>query len=255
MSGYLQRLAQGASRPSANVRPVLDPLFSGLKPREGAAPFPVEENVTEIADPSPLSRAAPGNPAEFSERVDPAGRRAAPRLLPDAGPKGDSRGYPAGEAGRSRGRSQPGEAPSAARRDPVQAQAVSPHFLVASPQTGEALGLRSAGDSDAGLEAPRGDTRGAPEGGLRPGLPAGPLVPLIRGQSSASPAIRGNPAAQRPRRDSGAEPREPDEINIHIGRIEVTAVQPQSSGAAAPRTRRSGTSLDEYLRQRDRKSP
>jgi len=47
--------------------------------------------------------------------------------------------------------------------------------------------------------------------------------------------------------------REPDEIQIHIGRIEVTAVQAAASVASSARPRRSGPSLDDYLRRRDRR--
>jgi hypothetical protein len=43
---------------------------------------------------------------------------------------------------------------------------------------------------------------------------------------------------------------EPDEIQIHIGRIEVTAVPPPAPPPASRPTSRS-VSLDEYLRRRD----
>jgi hypothetical protein len=259
MSGYLQRLAEGAARPSANIRPLLDPLFSGLKPREGAS-FPDEEHITEPAGTAPLARAGPTTPADFSRPADPAGRRAAPLLSPVVEAESDAGGHPVGEAGRSRGRPQPEEAPPAASRGPGPARSVSPRFLVASQETGGRSGHPSpgdsdAGDSDAGFESPRRETPAAREAGVQPGRPVSPLVSLIREQSAAPPIARDHPAAQIPRKVSGAVPREPDEINIHIGRIEVTAVQPQAPGAAAPRARRPGTSLDEYLRQRDRRSP
>jgi hypothetical protein len=47
---------------------------------------------------------------------------------------------------------------------------------------------------------------------------------------------------------SRAIAREPDEIEIHIGRIEVTAVQ-QTSAAPVAKPARKGLSLDEYLRR------
>jgi hypothetical protein len=47
--------------------------------------------------------------------------------------------------------------------------------------------------------------------------------------------------------------REPDEIQIHIGRIEVTAVQPAPAPTPA-RLSRKTPSLDEYLRRRDRRN-
>jgi hypothetical protein len=45
-----------------------------------------------------------------------------------------------------------------------------------------------------------------------------------------------------------------DDIQIHIGRIEVTAVQPAPARAAPARIQRHAPSLDEYLRRRDGKS-
>jgi hypothetical protein len=48
--------------------------------------------------------------------------------------------------------------------------------------------------------------------------------------------------------------REPEEIQIHIGRIEVTAVQPAPAIPPTPKPRRVTPSLDEYLRRRDRRT-
>jgi len=47
---------------------------------------------------------------------------------------------------------------------------------------------------------------------------------------------------------------EPDEIQIHIGRIEVVAVPPPPTPPAPLKPQRSTPSLDEYLRRRDRKA-
>lgn len=55
--------------------------------------------------------------------------------------------------------------------------------------------------------------------------------------------------------DPGRQPNppvhEPEQIEIHIGRIEVTAVQPFVPVVAAGKPRRRTTTLDEYLRRRD----
>jgi hypothetical protein len=45
-----------------------------------------------------------------------------------------------------------------------------------------------------------------------------------------------------------------DDIQIHIGRIEVTAVQPAPARAAPAKPQRRAPSLDEYLRRRDGRS-
>jgi hypothetical protein len=52
---------------------------------------------------------------------------------------------------------------------------------------------------------------------------------------------------------SRAAEREPDEIQIHIGRIEVSAV-PQTPVAPVTKAARKSSSLDDYLRRRDRRS-
>lgn len=53
---------------------------------------------------------------------------------------------------------------------------------------------------------------------------------------------------------SGLPQREPDEIQIHIGRIEVVAVPPAPAPPAALKPQRGAPSLDEYLQRRDRKA-
>jgi hypothetical protein len=52
---------------------------------------------------------------------------------------------------------------------------------------------------------------------------------------------------------SRAAEREPDEIQIHIGRIEISAV-PQTPAAPSVKATRKSSSLDDYLRRRDRRS-
>jgi hypothetical protein len=47
---------------------------------------------------------------------------------------------------------------------------------------------------------------------------------------------------------------EPGEIQIHIGRIEVTAVQPTPAILPEPKPRHVAPSLDEYLRRRDKRT-
>jgi hypothetical protein len=52
------------------------------------------------------------------------------------------------------------------------------------------------------------------------------------------------------RREAGVPEREPDEIHIHIGRIEVTAV-PRAQAPQAVKPAPKAVSLDEYLKRRD----
>ena len=72
---------------------------------------------------------------------------------------------------------------------------------------------------------------------LQPLLASAPLVP--------SRIVPMRPAPPEPQRQVH---REPDEIHIHIGRIDVAAVSPSTPRAPAPQPRKS-LSLDEYLRR------
>jgi hypothetical protein len=78
---------------------------------------------------------------------------------------------------------------------------------------------------------------------LKPGaLPSGPIAAAANGTGRRG-ARRADPAQ-----------REPDEIQIHIGRIEVIAAAPAPARPAQPQPRRGSFSLDEYLRRRDGKA-
>jgi hypothetical protein len=65
-----------------------------------------------------------------------------------------------------------------------------------------------------------------------------------------------SPAKSRsPIRDVHAATRQGDDIQIHIGRIEVTAVRPAPAPQPAARSRRRAPSLDDYLKRRDGRAP
>jgi len=74
--------------------------------------------------------------------------------------------------------------------------------------------------------------------------------PLRRAAQTAAPMLS---SAQRslagdPARRAAAPAREPDEIFIHIGRVEVAAVPPPAP-RAAPAPQRKSINLSEYLRR------
>lgn len=77
------------------------------------------------------------------------------------------------------------------------------------------------------------------------------------GEQTQSRAFINKPKAPlRPprRRDNSALPggsAQPDEIQIHIGRIEVLAVPPPATSRSAASPARKGLSLDEYLRRKN----
>ena len=85
------------------------------------------------------------------------------------------------------------------------------------------------------------------------------LVPANDGRALQAPAaaaaranLRTDLHADKAAVEAGSQPphREPDEIHIHIGRIEVTAVPP-AQARLVDRPARKTPSLEEYLRCRD----
>jgi hypothetical protein len=98
------------------------------------------------------------------------------------------------------------------------------------------------------------ETKPAPRPTFAPLLPEAP-----REQKITTPALAITPAAllrnDKPTRlqPVAQSAREPDEIEIHIGRIEVTAALPQPAARPAPRPARKSLDLGEYLK-RDRRS-
>jgi hypothetical protein len=84
----------------------------------------------------------------------------------------------------------------------------------------------------------------------QPRLSAGSLEPTVNARQSNSAATAGNQRGPKPdiqRRPTASA--EPDEIHIHIGRIEVTAVPQSVPRPAAPQPRKS-VNLAEYLKRR-----
>lgn len=71
-------------------------------------------------------------------------------------------------------------------------------------------------------------------------------------QTAPFPAARRSTQQENSQRRSGTPSRQPDEIQIHIGRIEVTAVQ-QTPVPPVVKPARKGLSLDEYLQRANRR--
>jgi hypothetical protein len=243
-------MATAAARPAGNIRPLLDPVFSGSRPRAHGDPSLSPEFVTNADHPLPMPR------ADTAYRPDLSG---VPHLGPEVRPH-EAPGIPSREI--------PGPRPRMTERSNVPGQEstppepLSPPFLVALQGDREGSARQLPGNRDP--EIVRGGSREGEfsepkKGGIDPDrseLPSKSFTPAVQG---ASPSRASHPAhlpgSTDPRRVPGVASREPDEINIHIGRIEVTAVQPAAATGSGPRARRSGTSLDDYLRQRDRRSP
>jgi hypothetical protein len=254
MSGYLQRLALGARQPGGAIQPVLGSVFgpppssSGLEEETGdsrrqapgiaapLAPAPVIRSRQPEPE-GPVSRGAEAAPARSEVQAplfaEPLARAALAEL-----------------ASESPARESPASAPAPMEEDPSRSFAP----LFSRPMAGA--------DAPSGPDAPSAPARkreafpppeepaerrpeAAPElaalahfGAVR-SRPPHPFAARVEGKEKAA-APRARP-----------EPREPDEIQIHIGRIEVIAVPAAPARPAPPKPRREPSRLDEYLRRRD----
>jgi hypothetical protein len=256
MRGYLQRIATAAVNARPRVHPFVDSMYAAGRREESAGPVVLEETRT-IAKPkdSPISGEAP---------------RAAERLIPEA----QAQTEPARRAVREEASPLQAESkvfkpllPERAEETPLPASAIQ------ASEKSEPASTRASMDRQRPdglpLAAPRRD--GEPQvASPPPAAPAWNFQPLIvRSEGEPQRATTGvQPVWAPPRREpppagsvrpvsrrstathAGVQrPLESrsDDIQIHIGRIEVTAVQP-TAPRPAPVPKHKTMSLDEYLR-------
>ena len=239
MSGYLQRLATSAMRPKRRVQPLVGGLYT-RQPEEA-----MEEVATTIVSraaspdirhlPSPIVREArPRISPSESGVEETAGRSAAVEPLAAPMPE-EPRHSPllvsAAEdfVFASQGEERSGRTESPARRmeQPAEANVLIAAQPFVEHRTDSQAGIASRNEADRELRNTR----------LRHPS-AGPV------RTFARPPVA-QPQTPSPVRSGG------DDIQIHIGRVEVIAVPQQ---AAHPAPARRGPSLEEYLQGRDRRS-
>jgi hypothetical protein len=216
MSGYLQRLVQTAARPAATVHPFAASILAAAR-NDQARSF---ESVETIG-------AEPETSSSFASRISQRGSQP--------------------ESPRSRR--------SAEYRPIAPTNPPSPDEL----QRGQPTGLSYEGEvsvvhpskafavSEAELESAEPSARLLPERSFRPLMPNS-LVAAKTGMEAAP--SRKNSHDSGSARGSSARSSEGDDIQIHIGRIEITAVRPPAS--PAPKGQDSSFSLDDYLNRRAR---
>jgi hypothetical protein len=233
MSGYLQRLARNAIQQAATIHPLLGSLFSAPTQAHNE---PLEQSVVSLRS-SPVSAgddlqaqvaAAPRQSPSHVDDTRPAPNPLLPSIqTADAAPLPSTR-----------------ETPDSS---PTIAEAVSLRPLL-SPMLETDSTPAKIEDSTNPVAELKNDEAGAQR----------VYTPLVT-DSLARPVSQNVPAANsslppaalpRERRDSTARSQpEPDEIQIHIGRIEVTAVQ-QAPARPVARPSRKAPSLDDYLNRR-----
>lgn len=248
MTGYLQRLALSAVRPAA-IHPVRASIFSNSEDAGAPEPHATEEEIVTTASPARSTPDAPHSPIFRSLPTPGAGARPQSASLPAGNPP-EHAPNEADHAAATRG-----EFLHQNERDAETARQ-QPEFLEQSEravETSASPAMEPAG------EAPHARDRDVADQ-VRSPSPERPFVPLLEVQvrEPAAPATwagRSSPAAvsryanESATRYSHPARMQPDEIEIHIGRIEVTAVQAAPPSPATPR--RQTPSLDDYLRRRN----
>jgi hypothetical protein len=236
MTGYLQRLATAAA--TSSIHPVVRPMFLN------AAPEPAPEEVDRVAPPDPRASERRSGvattdplPAARMDATSPPLQRRSPIPMPAA-------------------RIEPSPQPSAAH--------APGNVDSAQAGSGREIATTDHGGAPTRLGATSTEREREPEQPEAPRSAAErafvPLVgPITRPAARAVPPANQQPPAPRFAAPNLARPaedaRSPDEVQIHIGRIEVTAVQPPPAAPPPTRPRRGAMSLADYLKQRNGRAP
>ena len=257
MSSYLQRLVSSARRPGTAIRPGLGSLFSYSADHEMVEGFhEVQQTVVARQPETPAAPVSRSTPLTLPAPELPPARSEVSNLDPKAPAFQPAVARSDNEAFEPRGQIAPGGQPKGPR--PI-AETQTP---LAIPVTAVLRNERPACQTDGNSEPPLRQSLGA-EGAIeqpapqvsRPGFDK-PLVKEgfrpteARSFQKSTSVTSDHPKAEKavsPRRVPQAE-REANDIQIHIGRIEVTAVPPPPARPAVQPVRKS-LRLDEYLRR------
>jgi hypothetical protein len=99
---------------------------------------------------------------------------------------------------------------------------------------------------------PAASRRSATAAAALPGMPEQPSASPSLPEALLPPALFSAPrhASPAPAKGPAERQREPDEVHVHIGRIEITAVQQPAPAKRASRKGQAPLSLDDYLARR-----
>ncbi len=219
MSGYLQRLATAARNPGGSIHPLLGSVFSPARPIE-TEESPVGEE--EIASPAARRSAEPISPDRLSPETHfkPLVTATQATLSSDVINNTEV------------------EVPSRAEVP----KALVPEIPVAQTK---AVRVPESGEP----------SKTAPAAGDRPKVDSGyqPIVARSNFERFAMADLARSRPDQVPPQSRRTEISRRDEVQIHIGRIEVTAVPP-APDRPAPRSPRKALDLGEYLKRGDRRA-
>jgi hypothetical protein len=275
VTGYLQRLAMRIVQPGKSIQPILGSLFSRPNLRVEAEPVSLEtaETVVQPARTEFVAQAGPppplGNPGVYTIRAPeegpmvmepiasveaPISRSKRTSLVPVQKEKAEppeiastessaSIKTPTPTLGRLDRTLAPG--PQEKMKTPVvsvsRPNLADQHRQGAQNLSGELM--RSLPDEKNFAPKELTPTVTVPQRNLEEVVP-----PL------ANPITAANKKEGMSSRSTRLAQRESDEIQVHIGRIEVIAVPPAPPAAPNPKRKHGAPSLDEYLRRSSRKA-
>jgi hypothetical protein len=253
MKGYLQRLVRTATNPAESIHPWEGSLFAAVHRGDFSA-VQTEESV-----PAAASR-------QWSEVMSPASEQySQPSVRPQASPlvaghnpqTSESRttyiGADFTQAERSVDRG-----PSVTER--IIFEPLISHIEKSSTRSTDATNLETTHAQESETALPRRDRHFLPSGKgiIKPNNPRRRAVASPSASEPKTPDARavGSPSAPQPKRPDAravgtqvAGDQRTDEIQIHIGRIEVTAIHPPAP--AVPKERKKEISLNDYLKRRN----
>jgi hypothetical protein len=226
LSGYLQRMALSVLKPEVAIHPVVGSIFSTPKPRDSSESFTELDNVATTERREFLRESlSTTETSSSSPSRSISGVRAVPHDIEATQPRTAAATTPSGVVSGDR---------LSRRADTVRSASVKPDMVVPV-------------DNSANLSAKIVEHDASPV--TRKFTPLMPAVLAPNPQSVAlrPPAKPGDNAAQ----SLAAQSRMTDDIEIHIGRIEVAAMQAAPIRSAPAKPPRRAASLDEYLKRRD----
>jgi hypothetical protein len=244
MNGYLQRMTLSAMNPGGSIHPVVGSVFSAAKYDRTPDTFPGDEEISSPDHPESPTIRSPEAAQVLQATEAPPGLSVSP-ILPLQTPIGSP------EQARQHQDPKPLSQEQSSLRRPAT------KFQEQEADKSESLSVRVDHEAELLVE-PLEPQRQRRNHGVDIKGVYSPLVPeAVGGTASpgnfcALPNTVASATGKNQRDVSRQKPsaQEPDEIQIHIGRIEVTAVPPAPARPEAKPAARS-VSLAEYLKRRD----
>jgi hypothetical protein len=237
MTGFLHRAVSGILQPKAALHPFVQPIFAAPSSRSDRESMPGRENVAVV--PSVLNHPASIDGALTAE---PARIGQPPSLIESF--------MPIASVEQSRSSRVDHSEKFNIQRPERFAQGNIPLFTEGqSPREAESVRTSEAIPSLVSEYVPLIDTMAGGEKVMN-AAQSSSLIPQRREDLGS---VRSDLARMNLRRQASQQaaappaiPTQPDEIQVHIGRIEVIAVPQAATRPAAPAVRR-GVNLDDYL--------